>query len=322
MKIHGALMVLAGSLVLQAALESTASSEIRTKNDAAQPSSPGKALIQTAAGRLTAKLRDVPLPAVLDEIAAKNGLRIFVSAQVNRRVTADFRDLALEEGLRRLLRGTNAAYFYNRQPVGDGKSATLKLVRVDVLPGPAGETDVEIVDEAGTGATSASQPAEGESSPMRAAAAKALGKTSDPSVIDPLAEALAGDADPDVRAAAAAALGKTWSEEAVQPLAEAALQDSSAEVREAATRALGQTWSEAATNSLLEALAYDKDARVREQAALALGQTAGDEVVDALIRALQDRRWFVRDGAATALVAIGTPAALWAFEQYAMHDLD
>lgn len=320
MKIRNALMVLAAGLVLQA---SVTSAEIRATHDTVSPVSPGRPLIQAANGRLTAKLRDVPLSAVLAEIGAQNGVRIFVSAQVHKRVTADFRGLPLEEGLRRLLRGTNVAYFYNRESSGDGKSASLKLVRVDVLPGPAGETDIEITDEVEGASELAGQLSEADNAQLRAQAAKALGKTNDPSAVDPLAEALTGDADPAVRAAAAKALGKTWSEEAVPPLAEAALQDPSAEVREAATRALGETWSDAATDSLLGALTYDRDALVREQAALALGQTAGDEVIDALIRALlEDRRWFVRDGAAAALAAIGTPAALWALAQYAMHDPD
>jgi hypothetical protein len=323
MKIRSALMVLAAGLVLQATLESAVLAEIRATGDMTRPVSPGKPLIQIANGRLTAQLRDVSLPAVLDEIAAKNGIRIFVSSQVHKRVTASFRGLALEEGLRRLLGGTNVAYFYTKRPAGVGKNAALKLIRVDVLPGPAGEADVEVVDADEGDAALASQSAEGDGSELRAEAAKVLGRTGDPSSIDPLAEALTGDADPAVRAAAAKALGKTWSEEAVQPLAEAALQDPSAEVREAATRALGETWSEAATGSLLEALTYDRDALVREQAALALGQTAGDEAVEALIRAfLEDRRWFVRDGAAAALAAIGTPAALRAFAQYALHDPD
>jgi hypothetical protein len=323
MKIRSALIVIATGLALQATLASAVLAEIRATYETARPVSPGKPLIQTAAGRLTAKLRGVPLPEVLGAIGAQNGIGIFISAQVHRRVTADFRGLPLEEGLRRLLRGTNVAYFYTKTSVGDGKNATLKLVRVDVLPGPAGEADVEIVDKNEGIPALANQLAEGDGSELRAEAAKVLGKTGDPSAVDSLAEALAGDADPTVRAAAAKALGKTWSEEAVQPLAEAALQDPSAEVREAAARALGETWSDAATGSLLDALAYDRDALVRERAALALGQTAGDEVVDALIRALlEDRRSFVRDGAAEALAAIGTPTALRALEQYAMHDLD
>ncbi|MGH7769264.1 MAG: HEAT repeat domain-containing protein [Candidatus Binatia bacterium] len=323
MKIRCALMVLAAGLVLQATLESAAPAEIRATHDGVRPVAPGKPLIQTANGRLTAKLRDVPLPAVLAAVGAQNGIRIFVSAQVHKRVTADFRGLPLEEGLRRLLRGTNVAYFYTKRAAGGGKNAALKLIRVDVLPGPAGEADIEVVDDDEGVAALANHLVGGDGSESRSEAAKALGKTGNPSAVDPLAETLAGDADPAVRAAAAKALGKTWSEEAVQPLAEAALQDSSAEVREAATRALGETWSDAATGSLLEALAYDKDALVREQAALALGQTAGDEAVEALIRALlEDWRWFVRDGAATALAAIGTPMALWALAQYAMHDPD
>ncbi|MGH7768676.1 MAG: hypothetical protein ACREQP_14585, partial [Candidatus Binatia bacterium] len=66
MKIRSALMVLAAGLALQATLESAVLAEIRADHDTVRPVSPGKPLIQTANGRLTAQLRDVPLPAVLD----------------------------------------------------------------------------------------------------------------------------------------------------------------------------------------------------------------------------------------------------------------
>jgi hypothetical protein len=179
MKIRCALIVLAAGLALQATLGSAILAEIRATQDAVRPVSLGKPLIQTADGRLTVMLRDVPLPAVLAAIGAQNGVRIFVSVKVHKRVTADFRGLPLEEGLRRLLRGNNAAYFYAKKSAGDGKSTPLKLIRVDVLPGPAGEANVEVVDDDDGAAALANQLLKEDGSELRVETVKALGRTLD-----------------------------------------------------------------------------------------------------------------------------------------------
>jgi hypothetical protein len=308
MQIRFALMLFAAGLVAETGSALSAMAETRPGEQPARVSAPAAALRQSAAGLVTAKLHDVPLAAVLDDIAKQNALRIFISARVDKRVTVDFRGLPLEEGLRRILRGTNFAFFYAR---GDRNRASLKLIGVDVLPA----TENREYGDAASATPLARRIFQANDGRLRAEAAKALAQSRDPSALGALAQALAEDGDQSVRAAAAEALGKSWSEVAVAPLSDA-LQDPSADVREAAARALGKTWSDAATEPLLAALAYDRDPIVREQAALALGATSGGEAVDALTRALEDRRWYVRDAAADALEAIGTLEAVNAARQF------
>lgn len=307
------------------------------------PRETGQLTINVVQGRLSAKIDAVSLSAVLKALAEHSGARIVLIGESDSIVGAEFADIPFEEGVRRLLRGRNLAFFYALRSSPGGASYRLSEMRIFPL---AAELSVSTtVFGAGHGADSPSRgPAkstlennkinswtarwskllrDAEGSQDRLLAATELAKISDPSVIGPLSEALEMDADSAVRAKAAEALAKTWNEAAVAPLTRALLGDPSASVREAAAAALGATWSDHAVSPLISALLGDRDALVREYAARALAQTAGEEAVEALNHALAgDPRAFVRQAAAEALGAIGGVSALDALTKASRDDAD
>jgi len=343
---RGHIAILLGCVVLQSVMAQPVFSDARSpQSPADRRPAARKHLVEIAAGRMTAELAEAPLATVLEIIAKKTGALIFLHGSAEETVTVEFRQQPLEEGMRRILRGKNAAYFYAAKSSAPGKAALLALseVRIFGLSGSVSEqatifaatqSGMEIRGPRGMveSAHKATDPLtaelarrllEAKDSQARKEAAAALARVSDPAALGALGQALTEDAEASVRAAAADALGKTWDEDAVAPLAQAVLGDSSASVREAAARALGATWSEYAVSSLTMALANDPAAMVREQAARALAQTAGEEAVQALTQALtQDPRWFVRDGVASALGAIGGRDALEALGRSATDDRD
>jgi len=303
-----------------------------------------KPIVTIVSGRIIAKLEEVPLAKVLEAIARESGARIVLHGAIDEAVSADIEGLYIEEGLRRILRGRNAVFYYKSKSTEPGDASIWSVSEVQIF-GLNGES-MDLVTSFDFGAEAVTNLAKGrETRPAietprdpvidglakqllessdgeaRRDAAQELGQTDDPDAIEPLSEALLKDADDSVRIEAASALAKTWDEGAVAPLALSALHDNSEEVREAAVRALGTTWSEDAVPTLLTVLSSDADAMVREQAARALAQTAGPEAVDALIQALNhDPRWFVRDAAASALRSIGGGEALEALAMAAVDD--
>lgn len=64
-------------------------------------------------GRLTLRARDAPLAVILERLAEAGGIAIHLVEPVQERVSLDLAEVALEEGLRRLLRHRNTLVVYN-----------------------------------------------------------------------------------------------------------------------------------------------------------------------------------------------------------------
>ncbi len=105
---------------------------------------------------------------------------------------------------------------------------------------------------------------------VRRLAARVLGRTSAPEVLEALTRALAS-ANPAEQEMAAVGLGHAGDPAAIPPLVEA-LEDPDVEVRIAAAWALGEIEDPAAIEALTEALTADEAATVREAAAWVLGE--------------------------------------------------
>ena len=80
-------------------------------------------------GQLSVDLREAQMRDVLAAIARQGGLRVRVDAAVNRTVSAQFTDMELDQGLRRLLRAASLSYslLYAQSPAA---TVTLQEVRV------------------------------------------------------------------------------------------------------------------------------------------------------------------------------------------------
>lgn len=318
----------------------------------ASPTSSGEArlrppvnpAIDVSAEKISVKMDSAPLAKVLGVIAERTGARVVLYGSSDESISAEFHDQPLEEGLRRILRGKNVAFSYKSDLRISTGGATVKLFEMRVFLGvgdgaqatifspisssvartrPKAKVSADQTQANANLAALTKRLLESKGEQERQEAAAALGKLTDPAVIEPLSQALSVDAESAVRVAAAEALGKTWDESVVAPLSQSIASDGSSAVREAAARALGLTWSEIAVPALTAALLIDRDALVREQAARALGQTAGEEAVAALAHALaHDPRSFVRDAAAEAIGTIGGREALEVLARAATHDPD
>jgi len=96
-------------------------------------SSPGKPIKETSVitfrdGRLTVRVQERSLEWILEEISRVTRVGIFLAdGMEDKRISIDFQDLSLDEGLRRLLTDNDAFFFYG----GEGKaSAAMKAIWV------------------------------------------------------------------------------------------------------------------------------------------------------------------------------------------------
>jgi hypothetical protein len=80
-------------------------------------------------GSLSVNLQDVPVQQVIAMIGQQAGLRVRIDAAATQRVSAQFTAMALDQGLRRLLRGASLSYalLYTQ---GSAATASLDEVRV------------------------------------------------------------------------------------------------------------------------------------------------------------------------------------------------
>lgn len=120
---------------------------------------------------------------------------------------------------------------------------------------------------------------------------------------------------PKRRARAAHALGYIHTEQVFQSLLRR-IREPYWYVRWQITLALGRSGDQRAVEPLLTILNEDLSSFARQNAALALGELRSTAAIASLIAALDDNRAIVREAAADALVAIGTPEAHSAVHSY------
>jgi hypothetical protein len=99
--------------------------------DSAPPTPLGDRLhVAVHAGQLSVNLREAPVRDVLAAIGQQAGLRVHIGDSANRTVNAQFTDMELDQGLRRLLRSASLSYtlLYTR-----GQAATVVLQEVRVF---------------------------------------------------------------------------------------------------------------------------------------------------------------------------------------------
>ncbi|PYN94779.1 MAG: hypothetical protein DMD91_27030 [Candidatus Rokuibacteriota bacterium] len=236
MKVRSLALAGVGGILLQVGLVcSTAHGQIET---------PGVS-IQVSGGRMTAQLKNAPLKDVLAVLARQTGITVVVHppAVSGERLTIDVRRLPVEEGVRRILRNTNALFVYSSLTLQAvhvyGQSVGASQSRPVALPTPAAsgkamDTDRTADEMAAADATAALLDARITS--LRKRAATTLGDTYDASAIGPLAQALSQDDDATVRLSVVKAMGRLRSEQAVASLAGALSADPDLDVRRGARR--------------------------------------------------------------------------------------
>ncbi len=251
-------------------------------------SSHGLDVVRFANDRLTVKVQAASLEVLIEEIARQSGIAVILPASLKDRVSVRFRELPLEEGLRRLLRHHSFVLEYAPLTGHARGSNLLRPSTLWVLPGGASAHAMQRL------------PAEDSSA--------------DDARIDiGVWQAALNSDEPNDRLEAIVALEESEHPDAV-PSLESALQDDHEDVQEAAIAALAEIGGDAAVHALAVAL-VDEIASIREQAVDALQQIGGHAAVEVLALALQDEDVSVREEVVAALAAIGGETAIRLLEQ-------
>lgn len=218
-------------------------------------------VIAVSGGKLTVSLRARPLTKVLDQLATRSGVAIVVEGLEERRVTAEFKDLPLDQGLRELLKDVDAFFFYG---TSKGAGAALQVVWV-YAPGRGKGLQPVPPDSWASTKELEEQMADRDAS-MRSDAVEGLIERKGNRALDVVLKALK-DEDEQVRMRAMYGAFNSGLELPVDTLV-SALKDSSRHVRflaldSAADRPEGRTLAEAALS--------DPDIHVRTRAREILG---------------------------------------------------
>jgi hypothetical protein len=237
-------------------------------------------VVRVKENRLTVKAKDIPLERVLGEIANQTLIEIVLYGPAGELVSADFSDLPLEKGLKRLTHNCNHVLIYK-----PGRANTAKLeIKAMLIFSKDRERSRESLE------STVIVPQE--------RAPQELGEAS----LDSVAQALQHK-DAEVRENAVDRLAELKDERAAMLLGEVLLSDRDSDVRESAAEALGDLGGPKAVEPLIRAL-KDKDAGVRESAVESLATVGGDDAVRPLMDALTDEDEDVREAAALALKKI------------------
>lgn len=247
---------------------------------------PAPPVIRFENGRLTVDVRDADLAGVLQQIAASAGFQLVTTGPLGR-VSAAFRGLPLEDGLRQLVQDHELMLLY--QPASDGRpEGILAEARVFADVGartPSRATNPERGRDVASTLAEISQLARARDDPgsvtrlgdlldrssdpaVRARATWALGRVGGATADTLLTRALS-DQSAQVRIQAVYAMGRLEGSQAIPALGGVLLSDSDVTVRRAAARVLGGL-TEAASTSALRAAAQDSDPAVRQEVTRAL----------------------------------------------------
>jgi hypothetical protein len=231
-------------------------------------------------GLMSAHVEQVPLGAVLQELARQAQLNVHITkSDAQQPVSAKFEALPLEEGIKRLLRGKNYGLTTAPIPGAAGRSQGLRIVEIKVLSrGEPYETltrgkEAELnptQEEPQASAELSPDPEEPRASPdkLRRDALKAL--------------------DGRTREAAVYALGDQEDVGAHQDVLVTALQDPDPHVRSAALDTLASRFGPVVFDHLTAVAQHDESLGLRREALTYLGELGKEAVRPQLEQALQD----------------------------------
>lgn len=233
--------------------------------------------VRVKARLLTVKVRDIPMKRVLMEIANQARIKILFYGPAEKLLSADFSDIPLDKGVKRLTGGRNYAFIY-----GPKRAKTVEPeIREIIIYPKTGRTTTK-----GVG-------------PMTIAPKQSAPEEQKEATLVSLLKAL-GDKDPVVREETVYLLAEFKDERVIKHLTEVLLNDEDEAVRASVAEELGDFGDQSAIDPLIKSL-EDTEARVRESAIVALGQIGGERVISNLMEALEDEDEGVRDAAAEAL---------------------
>lgn len=274
------------------------------------PVAPPDLTVTVADGRLSVRVGEAPLEAVLEAIAAQSDVAITIRGDPGMARPQAFADLPLDAGIRRLT-GERGLMMFFRPSEERGGPGRLQQVRVygdqgsDDLARPRGPLTRTLGKAAREPPPAAPEPptyqdVAKKDKAERLATIRGLARQQDDAAIELLGALLAHDPDRTVRRIAANALGNIGGENPAGAL-EAALADRDVEVRIQAMRGLHVISGEAAAASLGELALGDADPGLRRQAVHLLATLRSDEARSTIEFAASDPDDAVRQAAEEVL---------------------
>lgn len=226
-------------------------------------------------GQLSVGLKNAPLEKVLKEIMSQSGARIWLNDSIDDKVTVEFQNVPIGEGVRRILKDKNYAFVYSPHEIKEGKLSILNASKSKEVftkaKAPPPKKPEQPVQKKGKAKKEkppfevlAKDALENEDAGKREDAIIALGESRDKRAVEIISAALANDPSEDVRLSSIDALLEVGAENVVDTLS-VALKDRDPWVRESAVEALGEVGGEAAIEFVKNAL-HDEDGSVRELA--------------------------------------------------------
>lgn len=236
----------------------------------------GSLLVSVQDDRLSVKVDQVPLWVVLAELGRQTGIKVDIEGSVSReQISVEFKDLPLEDGIRRILQSKNYALTYAKATTSGDHFATSKLIEIRVAPKSSGPSIAKASKDPATvilgEETKEVQERflkewkrvvlEAPDSKERANALEALGDKGEEEEILSIIVASLRDKDPHVRGVALSLLEESGGSFPLETLNDMALRDSSPYLRMTAIELLAETDERAALDTLKRAI-KDPDPRV------------------------------------------------------------
>jgi hypothetical protein len=260
----------------------------------------GGRLVSIADNRLNATLDRVPLRDVLAALAREAPFKISIKGEVETEpVSISLHDIELEQGLRRLLRGTSYAMTYEPASSASASPDKPRLVELVVFGSDKAAPDSHIQSMGGTDKAMPLTQGKGsqplgtiKATPLRNHRDVPASTPTDPS---PEQHFSAAD-DPGQRVEALRMLGQQRSPDLETTLG-SALDDPQEEVRATALEVLRDTGSAVPVERITRLAHEDGNAQLRIDALALLADQAPDAAWEALEAALQDAEPTVREHA-------------------------
>jgi len=225
------------------------------------------------AGQLSVNLKDAPLEKVLEEIMSQSGAKIWLTDSIDTKVTIEYNNVPIGEGIRRILRDKNYAFMYDPKEPKEGEISIVKKNKAkEIFSHPVKKSlenekkrnkKKKDKDPSDSFEMLMKTAIEHENPEDRIDALISLGEIKDKKALTTIIKALENDPNMDVRLSAIDALFDFEDEEIIEPLSKAALNDKDSWVRENAIKELGDIGNDKAKGVLKKAL-NDEDASVRE----------------------------------------------------------
>ncbi len=242
---------------------------------------------------LTLFVKETPLIDILDKLSDQTGMGYEIYVDTGRKITANYSNIPLDEGLKRLLSPSNLIVVYSAE---QNESKIVNIKRIIVYDQSGSSSDQRIKRKTSVSGDVRDEDRKTDTN------SNTPEKTDGIKSLEAYAEQL-NDADSDIREEAVSDMADEYEEAALIYLEQALVLDGDDEVRVAAAEEIGELESEKGIEILAKGL-NDPDEDVREAVVDALGEIGGENALPVLRKAMKDRNKYIREAAAELIEEI------------------